>query len=172
MKLLLTMTEKDIHPKSDIVKSANYKTRRAARAVVKNSRNQVALLKVGSHNYHKLPGGGVEKGEDLAVALERELLEEIGCKADVAAEVGKIVEYRDRWGLEQTSYCYLAAQVGSQQPTAFTDEERAEGFKVVWADTIDAAIYLLEQDHPDNYDGLFIQLRDLTFLRVAKQLLV
>jgi 8-oxo-dGTP pyrophosphatase MutT (NUDIX family) len=76
------------------------KIRKAARAVVFDNDNKITILKVANHNYYKLPGGGVEEGEDLAKALEREAMEEIGCKISVTGEIGKIIEHRDEWKME------------------------------------------------------------------------
>jgi 8-oxo-dGTP diphosphatase len=104
-------------------------------------------------------------------ALQRELLEEIGCEANVVSDVGEIVEYGDKWKMKQISHCYLARQAGVQQSSRFTQKEMDEGFEVVWADTIQAAIELLNQDEPNNYDGLFIQKRDSTLLGQAEKLL-
>jgi ADP-ribose pyrophosphatase YjhB (NUDIX family) len=170
MKLLLTLKEQDIDPSAASVNPTDFSHRRAARAVVSNDQGEIGLLKVGNHNYHKLPGGGVEAGEDMQKALRRELLEEIGYEATVTAEVGEIVEYRDKWSLKQTSNCYLAKQIGQQQPPAFTEKELDDGFEIVWAPSIDGAIVLLEQDEPANYDGQFIKRRDLAFLEAAKLL--
>ncbi len=158
MKHVLTIHESDIYPD------------KAARAVVLNDKNEVALLHVTTHNYHKLPGGGVEQDEDMALALERELLEEIGCEAEVITEIGEVIEYRDRWGLKQTSHCFLARQKSEQQPPQFTQSELDEGFVVIWCEDIKTAIALLENDTPNNYDGLFIQRRDSTFLKAAQSL--
>jgi len=171
MKRILTIYESDIYLGKENINSKDFKERSAARAVVLNDKNQVALLNATEHNYHKLPGGGVESGEDMKLALKRELLEEIGCAANVINEIGEIIEYRDKWKLRQTSHCYLAKQVGEQQIPSFTQSEIDEGFEVVWADNIDTAIELLKQDHLQNYDGLFIQRRDTTFLQAAKELL-
>jgi len=171
MERLLTIHEAGIYPGKENISSKDFKERSAARAVVLNDKNQVALLKAATYNYHKLPGGGVESGEDMRLALKRELLEEIGCAANVIAEVGEIIEYRDKWKLKQTSHCYLAKQVGKQKAPSFTQSEIDEGFEIVWADNIKSAIDLLEHDQPQNYDGLFIQQRDLALLRAAIELL-
>jgi 8-oxo-dGTP diphosphatase len=170
MQPLLTIYESDIFPEKENIVSESFKIRRAARAVVLNSADKVALLKANTHSYHKLPGGGVEAGEDMKLALQRELLEEIGCRADITANVGKVIEYRDKWRMKQTSYCYLAKQTGRSQSPNFTQSEIDEGFEIVWADNIDAAIGLLESDQPQNYDGLFIQRRDIRLLKAARQI--
>ena len=168
MKLLLTIRNQDINPQSPVINNKNFKVREASRAVVMNDKGECVLLKVGLHNYHKLPGGGVESGEDVLIALRRELLEEIGCKVTVIAEVGTIIEYRDEFKLKQTSHCFLAKQVGSQVPSSLEQEEIAENFKEVKVSDIDSAIKLLEQDIPNNYEGEFIKIRDLEFLKIAK----
>lgn len=171
MKHLLTIHESDIYPEIEDISFKDFKERNAARAVVLNDKNQMALLKANTYNCYKLPGGGVERGEDMNIALKRELLEEIGCTVNVVTEIGEIIEYRDKRKLKQTSYCYLARQIGEQQASSFTQNEIAGGFEVVWVDNIDAAIELFNQYHLQNYDDLFIQRRDTTFLQAAKELL-
>ncbi len=38
-------------------------------------------------------GGGVENGEDLQVALKRELMEELGAKAEIICKIGVVDDY-------------------------------------------------------------------------------
>jgi 8-oxo-dGTP pyrophosphatase MutT (NUDIX family) len=167
MNTILTITHQDFFPDSPRLDTDTFRIREAARAVVVDENGRVALLKVGKHSYHKLPGGGIDEGEDKIEALSREFIEEIGCDANVIAELGAIVELRDKWELKQTSYCYLAKQFGPISEPEFTPEEIADGFSVVWVDSVDIAITLLENDRPTNYEGLFIQKRDLTLLNHA-----
>jgi len=161
MQHLLTIHESDIFPEKENLNSENFRIRHAARAIVLNNKGEVALLKATTYSYHKLPGGGVETDEIMELALERELLEEIGCRADITHEIGEIIEYRDKWEMKQISHCYLAKQIGKQQTPQFTQSEIEEGFEVVWTKNLSSAIKLLEQDQPQNYDGLFIQRRDI-----------
>ena len=139
------------------------KIRKAARAVVFDGEKKIAMLEVVNHGYHKLPGGGVEKGESLAQALDREVAEETGCKVLVLGEIGKIIEHRDEWALRQESYCYLAKLVGKKGKPSFTEKEIADGFRVLWV-SLDKAIEIMKNDQPDNYEGKFIKSRDLCFL--------
>jgi 8-oxo-dGTP pyrophosphatase MutT (NUDIX family) len=81
MKLLTTITDKDIL-KKEIHPPKKYSIRRAGRAIVFNSENKIAILKATKYNFHKLPGGGLEKGENIQTALEREIAEEIGIELD------------------------------------------------------------------------------------------
>lgn len=170
MNNLFTIKQQDIVPDSPVVDTSTFRKRGAARAVLLDGSGQVYLLNVSKHGYHKLPGGGIDEGEDVKQALERELLEEVGCKAEIITELGTVIEYRDYddGGLEQTSYCYLAKQVGEQVESALEEGELAEGMFEVKAESIDDAISLLSQDKPDNLEGKFIQKRDITFLKSAK----
>lgn len=173
MNILLTIKEQDLTPKSVVVDTTNFRKREASRAVLLDGNNRVYLLKVSKHGYHKLPGGGIDHGEEIKKALERELMEEVGCKAEILAELRAIVEYRDYedGGLEQISYCYLARQTGEQVESALEEGELEEGMFEVKANTIDEAIALLTSDRPDNLEGQFIKKRDLAFLKAAKELI-
>ena len=157
MKLLCEIRHSDIISGASDKPSDVFSRRHAARAIVTDSDGKVALLYVGKHNFHKLPGGGVEANEDAQQALAREL--------------GAITEYRDEWDQKQTSECFIATQTGDMQLPSFTEKELSEGFRIVWADNLAHAISLLENDSPKNYGGLFIRARDLTFLRAANSLL-
>lgn len=170
MKILLNIKQQDILPDSPVVDTSNFKKRRAARAVLLDGSGQVYVLNVSKHSYHKLPGGGIDESESVREALERELMEEVGCRAEVIAELGIVTELRnyDDGGLEQTSYCYLARQTGEQVESALEEGELAEGMIEFKVKSIDAAIALLSQDMPDNLEGKFIQRRDLAFLQAAK----
>jgi len=148
-----------------------YTTRKAARAIVLDDLNQVALLKVGNHNYYKLPGGGIEEGEDKIEALHRELAEELGCKAEVIDEIAEITQYLDQKKLVQTSYCYLAKQIGERTTPDFTEEELADGFEIRWAKDINEAITLVENSQTDDYSGQSIVKRDLVLLIAAREMI-
>src|SRR3989344_587978 len=53
--------------------AATFKTRSAARGVVFDGNKNVALLPVAAHNYFKLPGGGIEEGEDKTEGFKEPL---------------------------------------------------------------------------------------------------
>ena len=167
MKLLKTIKHQDIAPEEILGEIKEYIIRKAARAVVFDAEGKIALLNVKNKNYHKLPGGGVEDGEDLKIALEREMLEEIGSKVLVTGEVGKIMEYRDLWELEQESFCYLAKMDGEKGQPDFTEEEKEKGFALIWV-SVEEAIEKIKSDKPVDYEGKFIQVRDLCFLESVK----
>lgn len=161
-------------PEAPVIDTRGFRKREAARAVLIDKDSHVYLLNVSNQGYHKLPGGGIDEGEEIKQALGRELMEEVGCKAEIIAELGTIVEYRnyEDGGLEQTSYCFLAKQIGEQSASALEEGELAEGMFEVRAKDINEAIALLTNDEPGNLEGKFIQKRDLAFLNAAKELIV
>ena len=112
---------------------------------------------------------GINKGEDKVQALVRECLEEVGSEIKVDGEIGKIIEFRSKWGLKQISYCYYGKIVSKGEPD-FTEKELSQGFKIVWL-PLKEAIFQVENDKPENYVGSFIRKRDLEFLKKAEQVL-
>ncbi len=93
MKLLKTIRDKDLG--LDFAEPSVYRERKASRALVFDKDNNIALLHAKNKSYHKLPGGGIEDGEDIIQALRREAMEEIGCEIDNIKELGIVEEYRN-----------------------------------------------------------------------------
>lgn len=168
MILLKTIRDSDIFPDQTDSEKTPARQREAARAVVFDEENKVALLYVSKHDYHKLPGGGLEAGEDISKALEREIIEEIGCKAEVTGEIGEIVEYRNKHNLEQVNHIYSAKLIGEKGEPSFTKEEIADGFQIKWL-ALSEAIEAIQNDETDDYQGKFIKIRDLTALKTLKE---
>jgi 8-oxo-dGTP pyrophosphatase MutT (NUDIX family) len=167
MKLLAEIAQEDIgFEKLDT--ETRYQVRKASRAIVVNHLKQIALLYVSEKNYHKLPGGGIERGESIADALIREVIEEVGVEIKVNAEVGLIIEYRDRFEQLQISYCFFASRERAQKGPSFTEEEQQNGFALKWV-TLEEAIELVSNDVPKDYVGRFIQKRDYTFLKAFQE---
>ncbi len=166
-----------------VQKENGWFTRKAARVIIFNQDNEIALLHAKNFGYHKLPGGGIEDNESWQDAALREAIEETGCKIKLRPiEIGKIIEYRERPEthrpnipkLKQISYCGVGDVIGSMA-LGLTEEEIRVGLQVKWM-PLDQAIRVCEsdipfqdRDQPDNYEGRFIQARDLMFLRTAKK---
>lgn len=145
------------------------KFREASRAIIFDEHNLIPMLFVSKHNFHKLPGGGINPGENKIEALIREIREETGCEIEVIGEVGQIVEHRSKWNLKQVSYCYLG-KIILKGKLDFTNEEIKDGFQLVWL-SLDEAISRIEKEKPEHYEGSFIVQRDLIFLQKAKEIL-
>ncbi len=142
--------------------------RHAARAVVIDDNGKIALLHVTKDKYFKLPGGGIEKGEDKVTALKRECVEEIGCEVDVLEEIGFITEYRKTFQLTQISYCYKAKVKGIIGSPHFEAGEIAEGFMPVWLPYAEA-LEALKTSSATNFEGsAYIVPRDTTFLEAIR----
>ena len=170
MKELLTIRQQDIDPSYIEQPDVEYRNRFAARAVLKDDTERIALLFAGTRQYYKLPGGGIEEGEDLSVALARELLEEVGVEAEVYGEIGRVEEWRvseDR-ALHQVSDSFLAQVTGEIGIPSFTEQELAEGFEVHWAKDVKEAIEKISQtlDHADP-EVRFMSLRDSAILKAV-----
>jgi ADP-ribose pyrophosphatase YjhB (NUDIX family) len=168
MDLVIELTENDVGIEGTPEKPA-YTIRKAARAVLFNKENKIAYLHVSKHGYHKLPGGGLEPGEDIPTALKREVMEETGCNLEINDPIGASIEYKAQQGKVQVSYCFFAEVAGDSQEPDFTEKEKSDGFRLMWVD-IDEAISTLEKDHTDDYTGKFISSRDLAFLKKAREL--
>jgi 8-oxo-dGTP pyrophosphatase MutT (NUDIX family) len=168
MELIATITDKVVFGEDpEIIAPRFYRT--AARAVLEKE-DKIALLYVSKRNYYKLPGGGIEEGEDPRLALEREIQEEVGCDCEVIGEVGITKDIRLRDGLDQTSYCFLAKVQGEINEQQLTEEEKENGFELRWV-ALDEAIKLQEESETEDYAGKFIVVRDHAFLRRAKEML-
>lgn len=141
--------------------------REACRAVIFDEKNMIPLLFVSKQNYHKLPGGGIEIGEDKTTALARELQEEIWCEAEIIKEIGITIESNST--RKQTSYYYIGRVTKKSKPN-FTDGEKEKGFELQRV-TIDEAITLIQSEKRENETAKRIQQRDLAILQKAKKMM-
>lgn len=169
METILTIRDRDFIENAPDVDSSGFKNREAVRAVLSDDNGRIALIYSKNRNYHKLPGGGIDQGEDHASALHREIMEETGCRAEIIQEVGQIIEFRDQIELIQTSYCYTAKLIEDTGETHFTDHEASEQFAVIWADDLTHATSLFEQVTSTDYGVQYMTKRDLEFIKSASK---
>lgn len=145
--------------------STQYVERSAVRVVVQGPDGQVLVIKVRKGNYFKLPGGGVEGGEDHVEAAEREVAEETGCKVAIeGACVATTEEYRG--DLHQRSYCYFARVVDKGGKPELTEDEIEDGLTHQWA-SVDQALAMMAAMEPTSELGRFIQERDIFLLKAT-----
>lgn len=155
-----------INPEKVLAQEAEkYPTRETVRALVFDESDNIAFLHVTRDQYFKLPGGGMEIGEDHLSALNRECLEEIGCEIEIASEIGKVVEYRKFCNLKQTSYCYLANLKGEKGRPNFMPDEMEEGSKEVWIPKDQALNLLLDYPGITLESSQYIVPRDIAFFQ-------
>jgi 8-oxo-dGTP diphosphatase len=169
MKIIRTLTEMDFGRQNTPEQWPNHPVRRAARAILQNDQSCIALMYVASDHYYKLPGGGIDDGESIETALNRELLEEVGASSiQVLSEIGQVHSYLDKVHSKSEHFCFLAKVNGPIIEPARTEKEIAEGYETVWTKDIDEAIRLVESGTPAQYGHDFERLRELTFLHYAK----
>ena len=89
MDLLKRITDKELFGTDGLSDAKPYT---AARAVLLDENNMVAILYLEKLNFYTLPGGGIDDGETIEQALAREMQEETGCKCDIICELGIIEE--------------------------------------------------------------------------------
>ena len=89
---------------------------------------------------YKIPGGGMEKGEDYVETLSRELREEVGLVLveDSLTELGEITEIRQDIFAADTKYIshslFFACKVTEERlPITPTASEIKKGYQAVWA---------------------------------------
>ena len=167
MKLLKIINPENVSEEE----AKDYPNREAGRAIVIDEDNKIAILHVTEKNYFKLPGGGIESGEDKIAAVKRECLEEIGCDVEIIGEIGSIIEYRkllNPRNLKQTSYCYLAKVIGIKGKPEYTEHEKKNGFENVWLSYDEALKALTESKALSNEGKYYIVPRDRALLEEAR----
>lgn len=167
MDIITTIRDEDFG--LPFVASMPLKERRASRAIVLDRERNIALLHVAKKCFHKLPGGGIKEDENIMDALRREVSEEIGCAIENIRELGVVEEYRNKFSLHQFSYCFLAHLAGEKGIPHLEEDEIADGFKTVWMPLAEAIATLEGEEPVEDYEGKFIQRRDLALLRFAAQ---
>ena len=154
-----TVALKIIGLKQDNIK---YVDRSAVRIIIKNNKDEIIIMRVEEGNYYKLPGGGIEPGEDHNLAATREAKEETGCA--VAVEEGCIATTEEwRNDLHQISHCYCATLVHDTGKAQLTSLEEQEGLKHEWM-PVEKALDKMSLCKPTSELGRFIRERDLFLL--------
>jgi len=115
----------------------------ATRAIILRGEEILMLYTERYHDY-TLPGGGVDKGEDLVQGLIRELQEETGAQnIRNIQEFGLYEEFRPWYKdnieiMQMKSYCYRCDIDNELGETNFEAHEIKNGMTVVWLNIYDA----------------------------------
>ncbi len=120
----------------------NYTERVGAYAVISNKERKVALIKTSTGYF--LPGGGIDNDENYKDCLEREILEEIGCKIYITGWIGKASKYHYsdtlKYYMHGIGYFYKA-DLGEKISKPIEVDHM-----LVWHD-VDEAVQLLFLEH-------------------------
>ena len=149
-------------------------TRSIVRGIVYNDNFEIAMIyllnddRFGHRDYLETPGGGVERGENLQVALKRELKEELGAEVDNIEEIGRVVDYYNLIYRRNNNHYYLCHLVilGEKH---FTEKEKQLINSIKWM-KIDEAIEFEEKTKRTNISTLVIN-RELPILKIARDML-
>lgn len=130
MKLLFEIDKKDYEPKGEVF------SRPSARAIILKD-GKLAAIYSRKHSYYKIPGGGVEPGEDNVTAMMREVREEVGLVVlpDSVKEFGYV--HRIQKGMHepvfvQDNFYYICDVEAEGMQTELSENEREEDFVPVW----------------------------------------
>ena len=85
INLIGQIKDEDIGEKFKSVET--YRQRFAARGIVLREDGKIAVFNKSLKNEFKLPGGGIDEGEETAEAFKREVFEETGCKIEIIENI-------------------------------------------------------------------------------------
>lgn len=146
------------------IKYQDFRKRLAVRSILEDALGNIALAYVSEGDYYKIPGGGVDEGEDMIEALKRECLEEAGVAIKDIKELGYVRDINSIWGLVQESFCYHAKVDGSKGKPRFTSKEKKQGFELHWI-PLEKAIDVMTTTEPQKDTERHLKERDLLFVK-------
>ncbi len=165
MKLLAELNDKIILGTAGM---SNASPRQTARAIVKDGQSKYAIMYYEKFNFHSLPGGGIEVGEGVVDALERELKEELGVVCGTIRELGIVMENRAGHDFTQKNHYFAveAAEIGEPHPT---EKEKANQAKIKWC-SFDELYALVSTAEHKLSQRKYIKARDLVALDEYKRI--
>ncbi len=162
MKLTKNIHDEDIF-QNPIKAVGEYAVRPTVKAVVVDSKNNIALLKTRGH--YLLPGGGVENNEDKIDAIKREIMEELGCTIEDVNEFAISHQFRNKSMKHYEIFFFEARVLGVKGiPTTMQEDEKNK-LEIFWynketvfnllksqADTVDENEYAFCFNARSHYD--------------------
>ena len=103
--------------------------RYGARGIVINKEGKIAVIYKKNKNEYKLPGGGVDKGEDFKEAFKRECIEEIGCMIENVEYLFDIEEDHINDNFKQISKVYIAKVKEKLKSNDLTELDKKEALE-------------------------------------------
>lgn len=165
MKCIRVLKDEDFGLES--VEFNNPRIRYGARGIIIREDGKIAIFNKSNKNEYKLPGGGVDKGEDIKDAFKREVLEETGCEIEIIDELGTIEEHKSLDNFKQISYLFVGKVLKDNNKLELTQKEKDEGAKLIWVDKEEGLKLitncfenLKESKYENLYHSKFIVLRD------------
>lgn len=172
MRLLQSTIHSDLN--NDL--NGNGFTRDATRAIVLNGDNILLLYTERYHDY-SLPGGGIDKGEDVICGLKRELSEETGAQnIRNIREFGLYEEYRPWYKDEHDyvhmrSYCYTCKIDPQLAETSFEAHEVQNGMTPKWMNIYEAIKHNEHTIENSEKKGLSVIRETFLLKKIVEELL-
>ncbi|GBF75001.1 NUDIX hydrolase [Paenibacillus sp. 598K] len=145
-------------------------TRYGSRGVLIDDEMNVAMMHLSKNDLYKLPGGGINEGENIREAFLREIQEETGYEAEIIYELGYIEEHKNRNDFMQFSYCFIAIVTSKATPSHLnlTENEMQLCMSVKWM-TFDKALEVIiySASSCNDYSTKFMLLREQSILEKA-----
>lgn len=168
MELLFEIDKKDYDPNGEVF------SRPSARAIIIQD-GKIAVIYSRKNQFYKIPGGGVESGEDNITAMIREVKEEVGLtvKPETIREFGyvhRIQRGKHEPVFVQDNFYYWCDVENSQELPQYSDAEMREEFVPVFVD-IAKAIRVNEEFVKENSLNSMIE-RELRVLKMVQEKLV
>ena len=135
-----------------------------ARAIVKNQDGLYAVMYADKFKLHRLPGGGVEDGEDVLTALRREVYEETGCVCDEIQELGIVAENRASLDYTQINHYFVVTTTHAPGENHLTEAEQNSRTILKWV-TWDEMVRIINEQEFDRVQGKYLKARDVVALR-------
>lgn len=175
INLIGQIKDEDVEEKSIV--TSRFRQRFGARGIVIREDGKIAVFNKSLKNEFKLPGGGIDEGEETAEAFKREVFEETGCKIEIIDFLGTIEEIKTQDSFRQRSYVYVGKVIEDTKILHVTEQEEKEGAKLLW-ETPEKALELIkncynellpspcESDLSSVYHTKFIIKRDAKILEI------
>ena len=151
----------------------NPKRRIGARGIVVNENGEIAIFNKQAKNEFKLPGGGIDEGEEPQDAFVREIFEETGCSIKEIECIGYIDEIQSQENFAQHSYVFISKVEKMGKELHLTQKEKDEKAQLLWLKPKEALSKMrdclnnLQESVYDNvYRSKFMVTRDCKILEL------
>ncbi|MBP7831619.1 MAG: NUDIX hydrolase [Candidatus Pacebacteria bacterium] len=175
MNTIITIRDTDIYPNKQLITVAEWLERKTVKIILKNNKNELAFVTNPIHGFCLLPGGGIEEGENIEIAANRECQEEVGWSIRDISILGYADEWRARDSKHYTTVCVVAQVDAPIDEDLRTTQEKENGLHVVWFsfdkafDVLKNQVAELREKEIPFYNTSFNILRDYLFLEAYSE---